>query len=125
VIVNKFSLLVGGEAGAGITRSGFLFAKTCLRGGLYVFGANDYQSLIRGGHNFYIVRADAEEVYSQADTVDLLIALNKETILLHKDELVSGAGVIYDGNQITVTKEDLGRRHKTVPCANVEDSQGA
>ena len=109
MIVNKFSLLVGGEAGAGITRSGFLFAKTCLRGGLYVFGANDYQSLIRGGHNFYIVRADAEEVYSQADTVDLLIALNKETILLHKDELVSGAGVIYDGDQITVTKEELGR----------------
>jgi 2-oxoglutarate/2-oxoacid ferredoxin oxidoreductase subunit alpha len=109
VIVNKFSLLVGGEAGAGITRSGFLFAKTCLRGGLYVFGANDYQSLIRGGHNFYIVRADAQEVYSQTDTVDLLIALNKETILLHKEELVSGAGIIYDGDQIKVTKEQLER----------------
>jgi 2-oxoglutarate ferredoxin oxidoreductase subunit alpha len=109
VIVNKLSLLVGGEAGAGITRSGFLFAKTCLRGGLYVFGANDYQSLIRGGHNFYTVRADSEEVYAQADTIDLLIALNKETILIHKDELVSGAGIIYDGDQITVTKEELGR----------------
>jgi 2-oxoglutarate ferredoxin oxidoreductase subunit alpha len=109
VNVNKLSLLVGGEAGAGITRSGFLFAKTCLRGGLYVFGANDYQSLIRGGHNFYTVRADSEEVYSQADTVDLLIALNKETILLHKDELVAGAGVIYDAEQISVTIEELGR----------------
>ena len=102
-------MLVGGEAGAGITRSGFLFAKTCLRGGLYVFGANDYQSLIRGGHNFYTVRADEEQVHSQADTVDLLLALNKETILLHKDELVDGAGVIYDGDQITVTGEELGR----------------
>ncbi len=109
MIVNKISLLVGGEAGAGITRSGFLFAKTCLRGGLYVFGANDYQSLIRGGHNFYTVRADAEEVYSQADIVDFLIALNKETILLHKDELVSGAGIIYDPDQFNVTKEELGR----------------
>jgi 2-oxoglutarate ferredoxin oxidoreductase subunit alpha len=109
LIVNKISLLVGGEAGAGITRSGFLFAKTCLRGGLYVFGANDYQSLIRGGHNFYTVRAEAEMVYSQADTIDLLIALNKETILLHKDELVSGAGIIYDGDQIKVTKEELAR----------------
>jgi len=109
VIVNKVSLLVGGEAGAGITRSGILFAKTCLRGGLYVFGANDYQSLIRGGHNFYIVRANAEEVFSQADNVDLLIALNKETILLHKDELVSNAGIIYDKNQITITTEELER----------------
>jgi 2-oxoglutarate ferredoxin oxidoreductase subunit alpha len=106
---NKISLLVGGEAGAGITRSGVIFAKTCLRGGLYVFGTNDYQSLIRGGHNFYIVRADAEEVFSQADNVDLLIALNKETILFHKDELVPNAGIIYDGDQITVTKEELGR----------------
>jgi 2-oxoglutarate ferredoxin oxidoreductase subunit alpha len=109
LITNKLSLLVGGEAGAGITRSGFLFAKTCLRGGLYVFGANDYQSLIRGGHNFYIVRADTEEVYSQADKIDLLIALNKETILLHKDELVSGAGIIYDRDQVTVSKDELGR----------------
>jgi len=111
MITNKISLLVGGEAGAGITRSGFLFAKTCLRGGLYVFGANDYQSLIRGGHNFYTVRADAEMVYSQADTIDLLLALNKETILLHKQELVSGAGIIYDGDQITITDEELGRNN--------------
>jgi 2-oxoglutarate ferredoxin oxidoreductase subunit alpha len=109
LIVNKLSLLVGGEAGAGITRSGFLFAKTCLRGGLYVFGANDYQSLIRGGHNFYTVRACDEEVYSQADTIDLLLALNKETIHLHKHELVSGAGIVYDGDQITITDEELGR----------------
>jgi 2-oxoglutarate ferredoxin oxidoreductase subunit alpha len=102
-------LLVGGEAGAGINRSGFLFAKTCLRGGLYVFGANDYQSLIRGGHNFYTVRADNRSAYSQASTLDLMLALNKETILLHKDELVSGAGIIYDGNQIQLTDEELER----------------
>jgi 2-oxoglutarate ferredoxin oxidoreductase subunit alpha len=109
VITNKISLLVGGEAGAGITRSGFLFAKACLRGGLFVFGVNDYQSLIRGGHNFYLVRAEAEKIYSQADSIDLLIALNKETITLHKDELVPSGGIIYDGDQITITKEELGR----------------
>jgi 2-oxoglutarate ferredoxin oxidoreductase subunit alpha len=122
LIVNELSLLVGGEAGAGITRSGFLFAKTCLRGGLYVFGANDYQSLIRGGHNFYTVRADSEQIYSQADNIDLLIALNKETILFHKDELVAGAGVIYDGDQISITDEELGRddiKLYPVPLRNI------
>jgi len=109
VIVNRISVMIGGEAGAGITRSGFLFAKACLRGGLHVFGTNDYQSLIRGGHNFYIARADAEEIYSQADTVDLLLALNKETILLHKDELVPGGGIIYDGEEIAPSDEELER----------------
>jgi len=108
-MVNKISVMIGGEAGAGITRSGFLFAKACLRGGLYVFGTNDYQSLIRGGHNFYITRADAEEIYSQADTIDLLLALNKETILLHKDGLVPGGGIVYDGEEIVLSYEELGR----------------
>ena len=107
--INRLSLIIGGEAGAGITRSGFLFAKACLRGGLHVFGVNDYQSLIRGGHNFYIVRVDSEEVYSQGDTIDVLLALNKETILLHKDELVSGGGIVYDREDVTLTSEELGR----------------
>ena len=48
--INKISLMIGGEAGAGISRSGFLFAKACLRGGLHVFGTNDYQSLISNSH---------------------------------------------------------------------------
>jgi len=109
VIANKVSVMIGGEAGAGITRSGFLFAKVCLRGGLHVFGTNDYQSLIRGGHNFYVVRADAEEIYSQTDTIDMLLALNKETVLLHRDELVSGGGILYDGEEIVLTDEGLGK----------------
>jgi 2-oxoglutarate ferredoxin oxidoreductase subunit alpha len=109
MIENKISVVIGGEAGAGITRSGFLFAKACLRGGLHVFGVNDYQSLIRGGHNFYTARAAAEEVYSQNDTVDLLLALNKETILLHKDELAPGGGIVYDGAEITLEDGELGR----------------
>jgi len=109
MIVNKISVMIGGEAGAGITRSGFLFAKACLRGGLHVFGTNDYQSLIRGGHNFYVARADAEEIYSQADTIDLLLALNKETILLHKNGLVPGGGIVYDAEEITLSDDELNR----------------
>jgi len=102
-------VLVGGEAGAGITRSGFLLGKAFMRGGFHVFGINDYQSLIRGGHNFYIIRADAEKIYSQTDTIDLLLALNKETVLIHKNELAPGGGIVYDGEEATLSKEDLGR----------------
>jgi len=110
VKVNELSVLIGGEAGAGIFRSGFLFAKTCMRGGLYVFGTNDYQSLIRGGHNFYIARVNDQKVYSQGDYIDLLIALNAETVMLHKDELVPNGGIIYDQDDITLDSETLGRK---------------
>jgi len=94
--INELSLLIGGEAGAGIARSGFLFIKACMRAGLNVFGTNDYQSLIRGGHNFYVVQVRAEEVYSQADNIALLLALNAETVMLHIGEVVINGGIIYD-----------------------------
>jgi 2-oxoglutarate ferredoxin oxidoreductase subunit alpha len=109
VKVNNFCFLIGGEAGAGISRSGFLFAKACMRGGLHIFGTNDYQSLIRGGHNFYVVRISDQEIHSQTDQIDLLIALNVETIMLHKNELVSGGGIIYDKDDTTLNVEALGR----------------
>jgi 2-oxoglutarate ferredoxin oxidoreductase subunit alpha len=106
---NQVSVIIGGEAGAGIFRSGFLFAKSCMRGGLSVFGTNGYQSLIRGGHNFYVARVEPSNVYSQADLVDLLIALNAETVTLHKDELTKDGGIIYDPADIDLTTKTLGR----------------
>ncbi|HDI52740.1 MAG TPA: 2-oxoacid:acceptor oxidoreductase subunit alpha, partial [Candidatus Bathyarchaeota archaeon] len=90
------SFLIGGEAGQGIMRSGSLLGKALMRGGLHIFGVNDYPSLIRGGHNFYILRASEREVYSQGDGVDLLIALNDESVELHINDLYPGGGVIYD-----------------------------
>jgi 2-oxoglutarate ferredoxin oxidoreductase subunit alpha len=105
--VNDFSILIGGEAGAGIARSGFLFAKACMRGGLHVFCTIDYQSLIRGGHNFYIARISGEEVYSQLDHVNLIVALNAETVMLHKKDLSSNGGIIYDSADISPDSQNL------------------
>ncbi len=109
LITNDLSFLIGGEAGAGITRSGFLFAKACMRGGLHVFGTNDYQSLIRGGHNFYLARVSFQEIRSQVDQINLLIALNAETISLHDNKLVKGGGIVYDRDDVALSSESLGR----------------
>jgi 2-oxoglutarate ferredoxin oxidoreductase subunit alpha len=123
--LNDFSTMIGGEAGDGISRSGLVLAKTFLRGGLHIFGTNDYQSLIRGGHNFYILRAGGEEVYSQGDLSDLLIAFNDDTINRHEGDLVSGGGIIYDGerSKIAFKRNDLKRF--TVPLNRiVEELKG-
>ncbi|MGQ9550971.1 MAG: 2-oxoacid:acceptor oxidoreductase subunit alpha [Candidatus Bathycorpusculaceae bacterium] len=104
---NEFSFLIGGEAGAGITRSGSLFAKAFMRGGFSVFATNDYQSLIRGGHNFYIAQIRDEEVYSQPDYVALLIALNAEAVTLHKNEVLPNGGIIYDSEDMGVPTQTL------------------
>jgi len=123
--IDDFSVMIGGEAGDGISRSGLVLAKTFLRGGLHIFGTNDYQSLIRGGHNFYILRVGREEVYSQGDFSDILIAFNDDTISRHEGDLVSGGGIIYDGeiSKIALRRSDLKRY--TVPLNRiVEELKG-
>lgn len=93
---NRITFLIGGEAGQGISRGGSVLGRALIRAGLHVFGANDYPSIVRGGHNFYTLTVSGKEVHSQDDMVDLVIALNKETALLHLHELRKGGGIIYD-----------------------------
>jgi 2-oxoglutarate ferredoxin oxidoreductase subunit alpha len=47
-----FNFMVGGEAGQGVQLTGFLLAKALARGGYHIFADQDYESRIRGGHNF-------------------------------------------------------------------------
>lgn len=107
--INNLSWKMGGEAGYGIMSAGLIFSKTCSRGGLYVVDTNEYPSLIRGGHNTHQVRVSNKEIYSLEKKVDLLVALNRETIDMHKDELTSGGGIIYDGEKINIGTQELGK----------------
>ncbi|MFH0864135.1 MAG: 2-oxoacid:acceptor oxidoreductase subunit alpha [Candidatus Gottesmanbacteria bacterium] len=98
---------IGGEAGFGIMASGAIFAKALTRAGLFISSTVEYPSLIRGGHNTYIVRAGETEIFSLVKPIDLLVALNQETIDLHKGELSKGAGIIYDSQDKTIITENL------------------
>ncbi|MBN1646276.1 2-oxoacid:acceptor oxidoreductase subunit alpha [Candidatus Woesearchaeota archaeon] len=109
-ILNKLTWKLGGQAGFGIMSAGLVFSRTLSRHGLHVFDTTEHPSLIRGGHNTYFVRAEDEPVYSQIWPLDMLVALNKETIDLHKNELISGGCIIYDGDEIKIDQEGLGRQ---------------
>ena len=99
-----FNFMVGGEAGQGVQSVGFLLAKTFARGGYYVFADQDYESRVRGGHNFFRVRVRDSRVGAIAEPVDILLTLNKESIDLHRKELASSGVVVFDGEQV----EDVG-----------------
>ena len=99
--------LIGGEAGYGIMTTGVMMSKVFTRLGLSVFDYVEYPSLIRGGHNAYYVRASDEEIYSQRRGVDILVALNRETIDKHKSELSQNAAVIFDPTLVKVDPQEL------------------
>ena len=97
---NDLTWMIGGEAGFGIQSAGNFFAMAANRGGLYAFGNPEYPSLIRGGHNSVCIRIRDKHVGIHMERLDLLLAMNKETLDLHLKEMVTSGGVVYDAETI-------------------------
>lgn len=125
---NAFQWKIGGEAGFGIQVSGLLFAKVCARAGLSVFDYAEYPSLIRGGHNTLQVRVSGtRRVRAPEHAVDLLVALNAETVPLHRRELATHAALLYDRDAFNLDAPALGRPDVTVypvPLTSLARSDG-
>ena len=97
----EISWMVGGPAGAGVMRTGQVFAAALIYMGYYVFGTNEYPSLIRGGHNMYKIYARlGEQVYSQLDQVDLYLALDKLAVERRLNEIRENGILVYDSDEI-------------------------
>jgi 2-oxoglutarate ferredoxin oxidoreductase subunit alpha len=103
-----FNLMVGGEAGQGVQSVGFLLAKVFARGGYHIFADQDYESRVRGGHNFFRIRVSDNKVDAIAEDVDILIALNMDSIELHQREMVDQGIIIFDGEKIKGVSGDNG-----------------
>jgi len=81
--MKEVSVLVGGRAGDGINNAGAMVAQLFNHLGYYVYMYTDYPSLIRGGHNFALIRAADTPIGAYNDRIDYLVALNQETVTLH------------------------------------------
>ena len=98
--MNDFSTLVGGIAGDGINEAGITISRLFSRLGYRIYMYYDYPSLIRGGHNFSLVRASTERIATHMDQIDVLVALNQETVAKHKGRLKDSSFVIYDADRV-------------------------
>lgn len=124
--INDMSILIGGDAGQGVESSGAGFCLNFARGGLHVFGMQDYRSQIRGGHNFYQIRLSERPLYSHSRRVHLVLALTKETIELHLDEIAEGGAVIFP-ERFEVDPEPLKKRGVQVfalPLMRIAEEHG-
>jgi 2-oxoglutarate ferredoxin oxidoreductase subunit alpha len=95
-----YTIKIGGEAGQGIQTIGDTLARVFSRAGFHVFTHQDYESRIRGGHNFFQIRFSDSPVMLSRDRIDILVALDKESILSHERELTEYGQIIYDSSMI-------------------------
>ncbi len=95
-----YSIKIGGQAGQGIQTISSALAKALVRSGCYVFTHQDYMSRIRGGHNFNQIRFSDRPVSSSRSKVDMLVALDQNTVNIHHGDLNAGGLVAYDSGAI-------------------------
>lgn len=91
-----FTVGIGGAAGDGVREAGSNLGLLLRDLGYEVYMSFNYPSLIRGGHNFARISFGKEKVWCDHSKLDVLIALNEETIKLHKAELNPNAVVFAD-----------------------------
>ncbi|NMA85287.1 MAG: 2-oxoacid:acceptor oxidoreductase subunit alpha [Epulopiscium sp.] len=91
-----YNILIGGAAGQGIDTTVAMLEKFLKKSGYFVYTVRDFMSRVRGGHNFSLVRFGNEKINSHSNVLDGIIALNEETILLHKDSLKENGFILCD-----------------------------
>ena len=94
--MKEYSILVGGEAGEGSKKAGLMIAKLLSNFGYRIYIYEDYQSIIKGGHNFSLIRASEKRVLSSNGGIDFLLALNEDTSKRHLKKLDDKDHMIYN-----------------------------
>ena len=113
-----YSIVIGGAAGQGSRRAGLIIAKLFNNLGYNVYIYEDYQSLIKGGHNFSSIRVSSEKNPSIRKDIDFLLALDQKTIEEHSKDLNNKGLIIFDSDK--VKKEDgIG-----IPAATIVKESG-
>jgi 2-oxoglutarate ferredoxin oxidoreductase subunit alpha len=102
----ELNIMVAGAAGQGMQTIGFILGKVLVRGGWEVFATQDNESRIRGGHNFFQIRAGQKPVRAASMPVEALIALNQESIEKHRDEVASSGIIIFDSEKCELSDTD-------------------
>jgi len=101
-----FTFLVGGKAGEGVKKAGSVASSLFVSMGRHAFEMDDYQSLIRGGHNFSVVTTATRKVTSHYLQSDVVVCLDERSYSLHKTHVAPKGILVY--NSDTTKGEGIG-----------------
>lgn len=112
-----FTCIIGGKAGEGVKKAGSVAAHIFSRLGRHVFQYDDYQSLIRGGHNFAVVSSAPDGIGSSHMKANLVIAFDSRSYENHRNHLIPGgimvfnSDVVKDGEGIGIPMTKIARKY--------------
>ena len=98
--MDECSVLIGGKAGDGINLAGQMIARIFTRLGYYAYMYSDYPSLIRGGHNYSVIRASTHPIGTHRSGIDILLAMDRTTLRRHQNDCKRDALIIYNSDSV-------------------------
>lgn len=116
---------IGGEQGQGIDSTGEMLATVCNRLGYYIYGYRQFSSRIMGGHSNYKIRIGTAPVASTSSDLDVLVAIDQETIDRNHHELVPGSFLIADSRFEPVLPEGCPATLLSVPMTQIAQDLGS
>ncbi len=120
------SLTIGGPQGGGIDTSSNLVSRAFAYAGYNVFSVREYHSNIKGRHSYTHMRVKEERPRSLRYPLDVLVALDSDTIFEHIEDVGENTKIIYDssfeGSELSkarmITNDTAGRIRKTLEDNN-------
>ncbi|MEI6732178.1 MAG: 2-oxoacid:acceptor oxidoreductase family protein [archaeon] len=97
----RWNIVCGGPAGQGPNFIANLISRGLMDSGFYVFASREYESRIRGGHNYNLITFSDEPIYSNSPDIDILVALDDLSESTHRNELKKNAIIIKESKNVT------------------------
>lgn len=92
----NLTLLIGGIQGEGVVSLGTNLMKTLSNLGYYTYGNRNFSSRIKGGNTTMTISIGVEKQLCSKDGLDIILALDKETIDLFNCKLKPNGLILFD-----------------------------
>lgn len=92
----KCNIVCGGPAGQGPNFLARIISQGLVKKGNFVFCSREYESRIRGGHNYNIITFSDKPINSNISEINILVALDDLSFEFHKPKLNKNSIVLKD-----------------------------
>ncbi len=123
----RLNILIGGKAGQGINKVSSIVSNVLVKYGYFTFNYRDYQSLIRGGHNFNVLSISEKQISSHETKMDILVALDERTIKTHNKALkkegikITNKAFLNEGRNLNIALAGTLVKILGIPLDNLSD----
>ncbi|MBI3243000.1 MAG: 2-oxoacid:acceptor oxidoreductase subunit alpha [Chloroflexi bacterium] len=122
-VVNDFSITIATKNGSGSQTANATLLRALFKMGIPVSGKNLFPSNIQGLPTWYTIRASKEGFIARRQRAEVLVAMNKATVLDDVQKLESGGVCVYsDSLGYTPNRDDI--TFYKIPAGKLADASG-